>query len=48
MVISMLESITAGSFGLFVGSFAPTPDAAVGIGPAVMVLFIVFGGYYSN
>ena len=32
------------SIGLAVGSVAPSPDAAQAIGPAVMVVFIVFGG----
>ena len=30
------------------GCVAPSPDAAQAIGPAVAVLFIVFGGYYVN
>jgi hypothetical protein len=27
---------------------APSTEAAVAMGPAIMVLFIVFGGYYVN
>ena len=34
--------------GLCVSSVAPSTEAAVAMGPAVMVLFIVFGGYYVN
>jgi hypothetical protein len=33
---------------LAVSSVAPSTEAAVAMGPAVMVLFIVFGGYYVN
>ncbi|CAL8467764.1 g7302 [Coccomyxa elongata] len=46
--ILTLESFTATSLGLAVGSFAPSTDAALAIGPGIMVLFIVFGGYYVN
>ncbi|KAK9828034.1 hypothetical protein WJX81_003580 [Elliptochloris bilobata] len=43
-----LESFASTSLGLAVGSFAPSTDAALAIGPGIMVLFIVFGGYYVN
>eukprot|EP00798_Chlamydomonas_sp_ICE-L_P003922 gene3922-13996_t len=43
-----LESFTSSALGLAVGSFAPSTEAAVAIGPAVMLLFIVFGGFYVN
>lgn len=39
--ILTLESFTATSLGLAVGSFAPSTDAALAIGPGIMVLFIV-------
>lgn len=39
-----LESFTSTALGLAVGAAAPNTDAAVAIGPAVMVVFIVFGG----
>ena len=42
--ILTLESFVSSSVGLAVGSVAPSPDAAQAIGPAVMVVFIVFGG----
>ena len=42
--ILTLESFTSASLGLAVGSVAPSTEAAVAIGPAVMVVFIVFGG----
>ena len=34
------------SLGMAVGSLAPTVESAVAISPAVMVIFIVFGGLY--
>jgi hypothetical protein len=41
-----LESFTSASYGLLVGSLAPTQEAAVAIGPASFIIFIVFGGLY--
>jgi ABC-type transport system involved in multi-copper enzyme maturation permease subunit len=46
--ILTLESFASASLGLAVGSVAPSTEAALAIGPAVMVVFIVFGGYYAN
>jgi ABC-type multidrug transport system ATPase subunit len=43
-----LESFTSSSMGLAISAVAPSTEAAVAMGPAVMVLFIVFGGYYVN
>jgi len=36
-----LESFASSSLGLAVGSFMPSTDAALAIGPGIMVLFIV-------
>ncbi|KAG2484422.1 hypothetical protein HYH03_016836, partial [Edaphochlamys debaryana] len=46
--IITLESFTSQALGLAVGSVAPTTEAAMAIGPAVMLVWIVFGGYYVN
>lgn len=46
--ILTLESFTSAALGLSVGAAAPTADAAVAIGPAVMLVWIIFGGYYCN
>eukprot|EP00879_Flechtneria_rotunda_P017959 GHRR01018823.1.p1 GENE.GHRR01018823.1~~GHRR01018823.1.p1 ORF type:complete len:592 (+),score=216.60 GHRR01018823.1:138-1913(+) len=46
--ILTLESFTAAALGLSVGAFAPSQDAATAIGPAVMLVWIIFGGYYCN
>lgn len=34
--------------GLAIGAMAPSTEAASALGPAVMVIWIVFGGYYVN
>jgi ABC-type multidrug transport system ATPase subunit len=41
-----VESFTSSAIGLSVGSLVSSPEAANALGPAVMVIFIVFGGYY--
>ncbi|CEM34861.1 unnamed protein product [Vitrella brassicaformis CCMP3155] len=43
-----LESFVASAFGLCISAFCPSYEAAMAIAPAVMVIFIVFGGYYIN
>lgn len=48
MAILILESFAAAGVGLTVGGLAPNTNVAVTLGPAVMLLFIVFGGYYIN
>lgn len=48
MAILVLESFAAAGIGLSVGSLAPNTNVAVTVGPAVMLLFIVFGGLYIN
>ncbi|XP_057486518.1 ABC transporter G family member 7-like isoform X2 [Actinidia eriantha] len=34
--------------GLTVGAMVPTTEAALAVGPSLMTVFIVFGGYYVN
>jgi len=46
--VLVLESFTASAMGLAVGAAAPSVAAAVSIGPNLMTLFVVFGGYYVN
>mmetsp|Transcript_19242 Transcript_19242/g.58081 ORF Transcript_19242/g.58081 Transcript_19242/m.58081 type:complete len:689 (-) Transcript_19242:421-2487(-) len=46
--ILTLESFTSSALGLAVGSIAPSTEAALAMGPAIMVIFIVFGGVYVN
>ena len=42
------ESFAATSLGLFVGSISPSTEVALAIGPALMVVFIIFGGQYQD
>ena len=44
----VVESFASSAMGLAVSAVAPNTEAAVAMGPAVMVMFIVFGGYYVN
>eukprot|EP00899_Mesostigma_viride_P021498 jgi/Mesvir1/2934/Mv13999-RA.2 len=44
----VLESFSATALGLALSAASPSPDAALAFGPAVMVIFIIFGGYYVN
>lgn len=46
--IVTLESFAASSMGLTVGAMVPTTEAAMAVGPSLMTVFIVFGGYYVN
>lgn len=42
------ESFAASAMGLTVGALVPTTEAAMAVGPSLMTVFIVFGGYYIN
>ena len=44
----VVESFASSAMGLAVSAVAPSTEAAIAMGPAVMVMFIVFGGYYVN
>ena len=44
----IMESFCASAMGLAISSIAPSTEAAIAMGPGIMVLFIVFGGYYVN
>ncbi|KAL8549582.1 hypothetical protein ACS0TY_008428 [Phlomoides rotata] len=46
--IVTVESFAASAMGLTVGAMAPTTEAALALGPSLMTVFIVFGGYYVN
>jgi len=39
---------THSALGLAVGAAAPSTESAVALGPAVMLIFIVFGGLYVS
>ncbi len=44
--ILTIESFASSSLGMLVGSYASNVDSAIATAPAVMVIFIVFGGLY--
>lgn len=46
LAILVAESFAASALGMSVGSLAPSVEAAIAVAPAVMVIFIVFGGLY--
>ncbi|KAE9618703.1 putative sulfate-transporting ATPase [Lupinus albus] len=46
--IVTVESFAASAMGLTVGAMVPTTEAAMAVGPSLMTVFIVFGGYYAN
>ncbi|KAL8112222.1 ABC transporter G family member 7 isoform X2 [Apium graveolens] len=46
--IVTMESFSASAMGLTVGAMVPTTEAALALGPSLMTVFIVFGGYYVN
>ncbi|ERN00035.1 ABC transporter G family member 7 isoform X1 [Amborella trichopoda] len=46
--IVTMESFAASAMGLTVGAMVSTTEAAMALGPSLMTVFIVFGGYYVN
>jgi ABC-type multidrug transport system permease subunit len=46
--VMTVEAFAASALGLTVGAVAPTVEAASALGPSIMTVFIVFGGYYVN
>ena len=46
--IITVEAFAASAMGLTVGAMVPTTEAAMALGPSLMTVFIVFGGYYVN
>lgn len=46
--ILTMESFSAQALGLAVGAAAPSTEAALAIGPAVILISIVFGGLFVN
>ena len=46
--LTVLISLSAVGIGSFVGSCAPSIDAANAMAPLIMVLMILFGGFYIN
>ncbi|XP_024021590.1 ABC transporter G family member 7 [Morus notabilis] len=46
--IVTVESFAASAMGLTVGAMVPSTEAAMAVGPSLMTVFLVFGGYYVN
>jgi len=46
--LTVLISLSAVGIGAMVGSFAPNIDAANAMAPLIMILMILFGGFYIN
>ena len=45
---NVVEALSATALGMAVGAAAPSTEAALVLGPAVVLVFIVFGGLYTN
>lgn len=45
---NILETLSSTGLGMAVGAAAPSTDAALVLGPAIMLVFVVFGGLYTN
>ena len=48
LVIILLESLAAIGLGLVVSTIAPTVEAANALGPPIVIVFLLFGGFYIN
>lgn len=46
VTILTVESFASSSLGMLVGSYASSVESAIAMAPAIMVIFIVFGGLY--
>merc|ERR1712166_734535 len=44
----VMINMTAVSFGMFIASIAPSVEAATAIAPLVVIVFLLFGGFYVN
>jgi hypothetical protein len=45
---NMLEAMASTAMGMAVSALAPSTDAALVLGPALALVFVVFGGLYTN
>ena len=48
LLIIILESLAALGLGLIVSSIAPTIEAANALGPPIVIVLLLFGGFYIN
>lgn len=48
ILILMLEAITCISLGLAISAFMPTIEASLAFGPPMVIIALLFGGFYIN
>ena len=48
VLILMLETVTGISLGLAIGALMPTLEAALGFGPPMVIIALIFAGFYIN
>ena len=48
LVLIMLTGLTGIGLGMVVASAAPSLDSAIAIGPILVIIMILFGGFYVN
>lgn len=48
LLILAYHNITAITAGLFIGSLSPSPEAASAIGTPIIIIMVIFGGFYIN
>lgn len=45
---NVVETLSSTALGMAVGAVAPSTDVALVLGPAIVLIFVVFGGLYTN
>lgn len=45
---NIVEALSSTAMGMAVGAIAPSTEAALVLGPALTLIFVVFGGLYTN
>lgn len=48
ILILMLESVTCVSLGLAISALMPNVEAALAMGPPLIIIALIFGGFYIN
>jgi len=48
LLILMLEVVTGIALGLAISAFSPTPEAAMTLGVPLVIIPLLFGGFYSE
>ena len=45
-LIVMMHAVTGVAFGLAIGAAVPTVEVATGMGPPLMIIMVLFGGFF--